>query len=106
MKSDSREKLSEMTQGHSFELYFEVSSIIDLQKQLQQMQVKFALEVYIPPWGQRTIQIFDPDGYLIEISEKMEDVIIRMKDEGHSIEEIHQKTMMPIEIIKKTLAEQ
>ena len=96
---------SSVKTGHTFELYFEEDNLDDFVQELDKNAViqKFtALEEM--PWGQRTIRFLDPDKYVIEVAESMESVIKRFLLAGMTVQEISQKTMMPIEFIQNCKA--
>ena len=52
-------------------------------------------------WGQRAIRFLDPDGHVIEVSEPMQKVILRMLTSGMTEQEVSEKTMMPVEFVQK-----
>ena len=94
------------TVAHCFELYFEESSLDDFVAELQaNTEVKSFQPLTEAPWGQRTIRFLDPDNHVIEVSEPMEEVVLRLLASGMSDQEVSGKSMMPIEFVQKCVAE-
>lgn len=89
--------------GYKSEIYFESSDLDILCKNLMDSGIKFIHPIHEHPWGQRAFRIFDPDNHIIEFGEPMSVVVIRYYKQGMDVEEISKKTLMPIEVIKKTV---
>jgi len=85
------------------EIYFEVEDIKALFDRIQKENIDFVHEIKEQPWGQRCFRIYDPDKHIIEFGEPMPIVIQRFSNQELSIEEIVDKTLMPLEIVKKVL---
>jgi catechol 2,3-dioxygenase-like lactoylglutathione lyase family enzyme len=99
--------VTDETAGHSFELYFEESLLDDFVAGLREnAEIKEFTPLTEAPWGQRTIRFLDPDGYVIEVAEPMEKVILRFLASGMTIQEVSQKSMMPIEFVQNCSARQ
>ena len=94
---------TEPTKGHTLELYFEIPTINDFQSGLKEKNIRFVHELITQPWQQRALRFYDPDDYIIEVAEPMWAVVVRLNKEGQTPEEINQKSMMPLEIIKQIL---
>ncbi len=93
-------KISGKSQESSgFELYFETENLDRDHETLMNAGVKLLHDVIEESWGQRTFRFYDPDGHLIELGESLPTFINRMA-QTMSIEEIHQKTSVPIEDLK------
>jgi catechol 2,3-dioxygenase-like lactoylglutathione lyase family enzyme len=91
--------------AHCFELYFEESSLNDFVAELQtNAEVKSFQPLTEAPWGQRTIRFLDPDNHVIEVSEPMEEVVLRLLASGMSEQEVSEKSMMPVEFVQKCIA--
>ena len=92
--------------GHNFELYFEESQLDEFVAELQRSQ---QFEEFQPlteaDWGQRAIRFLDPDGYVVEVSETMEEVVLRLLASGMTIQEASEKSMMPVEFVHNCIAE-
>ena len=111
----SRETWSEQTNdnlvpekgsAHCFELYFEESKLDDFIAEVQKNpDVSEFQPLTEAPWGQRTIRFLDPDGHVIEVSEPMEEVVLRLLGSGMTEQEASEKTMMPIDFVKKCVEE-
>ena len=92
--------------AHCFELYFEESNLDDFVAEVKKnIEIKEFQPLTEAPWGQRTIRFFDPDGNIIEVSEPMEEVVLRLLESGMTEQEASEKSMMPIEFVKKCAAE-
>ncbi len=85
------------------ELYFELDEIEVMETKLKSLDVEFVHEMREQPWGQRVMRFYDPDKYIIEIGEPLEYVIKRFAALGLSLEEISERSSMPIEFVKIVL---
>jgi catechol 2,3-dioxygenase-like lactoylglutathione lyase family enzyme len=96
---------NEIVQGSkSFELYFEEDDLDGFLKHLKGFpDLKYVHDVKEYPWGQRVIRFYDPDLHLIEVGESMEVVVKRFLKQGLSVEETVERTMFPIEFVKKCM---
>ena len=56
-----------------------------------------------PPWGEKGFRFYDPDYHIIEVSEPMFSAVVRMYQNGMSIEEIGTKSMIPEEFIEMVI---
>jgi catechol 2,3-dioxygenase-like lactoylglutathione lyase family enzyme len=86
-----------------FELYFETSNLEEVFRKLKDHQVRFLHEIHEEPWGQQTIRFFDPDDHLIEIGESMKLFVTRWYKQGLSVEQVSQKTHVPIDEVKRLI---
>jgi catechol 2,3-dioxygenase-like lactoylglutathione lyase family enzyme len=88
--------------GSSFVLYFEEYDLDSFVNYLSHEETP--IEVFSPlfetPWGQRKIRVLDPDGYVIEVAEPMDEVVLRLLDSGMAQEEVASKTMMPDQFVR------
>jgi len=105
--NDSR--ISDKNAGHDFELYFEEKRfdefIAELQNNTKCKKIQPLTPLTEAPWGQRTIRFLDPDGYAIEVSEPMEEVVLKLIASGMTIQEASQKSMMPVEFVQNCIDE-
>lgn len=89
-------------QSHNFQVYFEVE---DLDKAYAEMKsipgLQWVHEIKEYPWGQRDIRVYDPDKHIVEIAEDMNTVIKRFFSQGMSAEEVAERTMFPLEVVKQ-----
>jgi len=89
-----------------FELYFEESRLDEFVAELKGNKDFRELHPLVEaPWGQRTIRFLDPDGYVIEVSEPMDNVVLRFLASGMSIQEVSERSMMPVEFIENCIKE-
>lgn len=88
--------------SHNFQVYFEVE---DLDKEYAEMKsipgLQWIHEIKEYPWGQRDIRVYDPDKHIVEIAEDMNTVIKRFFSQGMSAEEVAERTMFPLEVVKQ-----
>jgi catechol 2,3-dioxygenase-like lactoylglutathione lyase family enzyme len=89
--------------SNSGELYFETENITAAQARLKQFGVVFIHEIEEQPWGQLAMRLYDPDGHMIEIGERMESTVLRLYEQDLSLEAIMKKTGMPKEFVEGTL---
>lgn len=90
--------------GHNFELYFEEDNLDNFVQELKNhSEIKPFTAIGEAAWGQRTIRFLDPDNHVIEVSESMEAVVIRLLSSGMTAQETSEKSMMPIEFVEKCL---
>lgn len=89
---------------NNFELYFEEENLDRIFNTLKENGIEFIHEITEHPWGQRAMRFYDFDFHIIEIGESMQSVVIRLYNNGMTIEEINSKTSMPIDFIKKTVS--
>lgn len=97
-------KAREMPVGaNNVEIYFESSNIEALLGRLMKNHVAVIHPIREHPWRQRAFRIYDPDKHIIEFAEPMSAVVLRLHNNGLSLEEIARKSMMPPEFIKAAL---
>lgn len=84
-----------------FELYFEAEDMEAVFNKLKMSKVRFLHEMHEEGWGQRTVRFFDPDGHLVEIGEPLECFVKRFFNQGMTIEEVSEKTFVPIIEVKR-----
>ncbi|MFP4470000.1 MAG: VOC family protein [Bacteroidales bacterium] len=89
-------------QSSGFELYLETGNLDSDREKLMNTGIKLLHDVIEESWGQRTFRFYDPDGHLIELGESLPTFINRMA-QTMSIEEIHQKTSVPVGDIHKLI---
>jgi catechol 2,3-dioxygenase-like lactoylglutathione lyase family enzyme len=89
--------------SNRFELYFETENITGILETLTLHNVRLLHEIHEEPWGQNTIRFFDPDGHLIEIGESMKQFVSRFFLQGLSVEQISQRTSVPVDEVKRLI---
>ena len=92
--------------GNNAEIYFESGDVDALYKRLTVEAVKVIHSIVEQPWGQRVFRVYDPDNHIIEFAESMASVVLRLDKKGFSLEEIAEKSLMPMEFIKMVLQKQ
>lgn len=88
---------------NNVEIYFEIEDIDTLYDRIKNEKISFIHKVKEQPWGQRCFRIYDPDNHIVEFAEPMSIVIKRFSNQGLSVEEIVNKTLMPLKIVKSVL---
>jgi catechol 2,3-dioxygenase-like lactoylglutathione lyase family enzyme len=88
----------------AFEIYFETDDIVEVSKNISNQNSNMLHEIIEETWGQKTLRIFDPDGNLIEIGEKLEVFIRRLYATGMTLQQIAEKTGVPVNQIEKIIA--
>ncbi len=87
--------------GKEIELYFETGDLETRAAALRGIkEVTLVHDIVEQPWGQRAFRFQDPDGFIIEVAETMDSVVLRLLRAGMGGEEVHKKTMMPLDHIQ------
>jgi len=86
-----------------FEMYFETEDLDNTLKRIDESGVEKIHEIHEQPWGQRVFRVYDPDGHIVEIAEPLTVVVKRYYSQGLSLEEIFEKTSIPILLIEEML---
>ena len=98
------EKLEMRPKPDNFQLYFEVEDLDRWEAKLRSTEgIKFIHGSKEYPWGQRVMRFYDYDKYIVEVSESMESVARRYLSQGLTVEETADRTMFPIEFVKKLI---
>lgn len=98
------EKRDSLNFEKSTELYFETSQIEKMWSRIiSDKNIDIIHEIKEEQWGQRTLRIFDPDKFIIEIAEPMDHVVKRLAQSNCSIEAIAQKTQVSMKEVKQIL---
>jgi catechol 2,3-dioxygenase-like lactoylglutathione lyase family enzyme len=78
-------------------LYFEVDDLEELEEKVAQSGFEFIHKIREQPWKQRNFRFYDYDQHVLEIAEKMDVVIDRLRQNGSSVEEIANLTGYSVE---------
>ena len=57
--------------SENVELYFETDRLEETRDRMQNLGIPFLHDIEVQSWGQRVFRIKDPDGYVVEIGERM-----------------------------------
>ena len=87
----------------AIELYFQTGNVETVYNILKGKNVEMIHGLKEENWGQKTIRFYDPDKFIIEVAEPIENVVLRFSKSGMSDEEVSKKTQMPLEIVKKII---
>lgn len=84
------------------ELYFEENHLDEFLKKLEAYPepIHYFQSPLEHTWGQRVVRIYDPDGHVIEVGEAMDFVARRFYKAGMSLEEVSEKTQLPLEQVR------
>ena len=82
------------------ELYLETDDVAALADRLRARGVPFVHEVRTQPWQQSVLRVLDPDGFVVEVAEAMDDVLLRLAADGLTVEEIAGRTFMPTDAVR------
>ena len=98
-------KESIVSRSHNMELVFEADDFNAFISKVENYpNVEFVKGgVVEQPWGQRVVHIYDLDGHIIEVGEKMLHVIQRFMSDGMSVEEVAKRCGIPVTDIEKYL---
>jgi catechol 2,3-dioxygenase-like lactoylglutathione lyase family enzyme len=83
----------------AFELYFESSSLEQAWKRCSINPERVIHPIMEHPWGQQGFRIYDPDGFIIEVSEPLPVMVQRFIKEGYSMAQIAEKSGMPESLV-------
>lgn len=86
--------------GRAVEIYFETGDIDAAFESATAKGVRLIHPIKVQPWQQRVFRFHDPDDFIIEMAETMDEVVGRLSKEGLSAEEVSQKTFMPLEVVQ------
>ncbi|MBC3888856.1 glyoxalase [Acetobacterium paludosum] len=87
--------------GNDMELYFEEENFDDFLEHLKKFEeLEYLHGVKEATWGQRAIRFYDLDYHIIEVGESLAMVCRRFHDQGMTVEEIVERTMLPVEVVK------
>ncbi len=89
-------------ESNNFQVYFEVEDLDAVYNELKRTPgILWVHEIREYPWGQRDVRVYDPDKHIVEIAEDMRVVIKRFLGQGMSVEEVAERTMFPLEVVKQ-----
>ena len=84
-------------------LYFEVDDLEELEEKVAQNGFEFIHKIREQPWKQRNFRFYDYDQHVLEIAEKMDVVIDRLRQNGSSLEEIASVTGYSVEQVAQEI---
>ncbi|MCL2842639.1 MAG: glyoxalase [Oscillospiraceae bacterium] len=96
---------SVINRSHNMELVFETDNFDEFVAKVESYPNIELVKggVVEQPWGQRGIHIYDLDGHILEVGEKMLHVIRRFMSNGMSVAEVATRTEIPVTDIEKYL---
>jgi len=77
------------------ELYFESAELEEAWAKCSRYPDQVIHAIIEHPWGQKGFRIYDPDGFIIDISEPLSIMVKRFLQQGLTIPEIANKSGMP-----------
>ncbi len=84
-------------------LYFEVDDLEELEEKVARNGFEFIHKIREQPWKQRNFRFYDCDQHVLEIAEKMDVVIDRLRQNGSSLEEIANMTGYSVEQVAQEI---
>jgi len=99
-------KESIASRPHNMELVFESDNFDEfVSKTKNYPDIEFVKGGVIEqPWGQRVLHIYDLDGHILEIGEKLLHVIQRFMSNGMSVEDVATRMEIPVADVEKYLS--
>jgi len=83
------------------EIYFETDDLDRIYNKVSDLKIEIVYGIKVQPWQQRVLRFYDPDNFIIEVAETMDEVIKRLNKENMTIDMIAEKTFMPKEAIQE-----
>lgn len=81
------------------ELYFEDEDIDAFCDRLKGFDVRYVHPLFEHRWGQRVVRLYDPDGHIIEVAERLDAVVSRFMEQGLSAEETAARMDVPLDFV-------
>jgi catechol 2,3-dioxygenase-like lactoylglutathione lyase family enzyme len=88
---------------HNLALYFEIDDLEEMEKEIARNGFELIHKIREQPWKQRNFRFYDYDNHVLEIAEKMDEVIHRLFKQGNSVEEIAKVTAMPLDQVIRAM---
>ncbi len=82
---------------HNVVLYFEIDDLEAMEKEISGKGFEFIHGIKEQPWKQRNFRFYDYDHHILEVAERMDLVILRLLQEGNSVEEVARLTGYPVD---------
>ena len=89
--------------SNSGELYFETEDMDAFYQHLESFDIRYVHKLYEHPWGQRFVRFYDPNGHIIEATEKLDAVIARFVTQGLSPEEPADRMGISLDFVVSSL---
>jgi len=84
----------------NLEICFETNDYEEVVANLNKHNLKYLHNTIEERWGQKTIRFYDPENNLVEIGETIPCFVKRFYNEGMTVEEVSERTSVPIEMVK------
>lgn len=85
----------------NLELCFETELFDQAIESLSKFELVKLHDVIEESWGQRVIRFYDPEENLVELGETIPSFVKRLYQMGMTIEEVCQKSSVPIEMVRE-----
>lgn len=90
--------------GNVMEIYFEKDNFDTFIEKLASFpNIKYLQQVKEASWGQRFVRIYDEDDHIIEIGERMKDVVKRFQATGMNVDEIAKRMDIDVKYVTSLL---
>ncbi len=86
--------------NQNLEICFETENFDEVLKGIAKHNPRYLHREEEEPWGQRTIRFYDPEGNLMEVGESVPCFVKRFYASGMSLEEVSERTSVPIEFVR------
>lgn len=93
-------RLYDKSGNRNLEICFETDQYDDVVERLKKQDLNYLHNTIEERWGQRTIRFYDPENNLVEIGETIPCFVTRFYNQGMTVEEVSERTSMPIEMVK------
>ncbi|WP_075602575.1 VOC family protein [Saccharicrinis aurantiacus] len=85
----------------NLEICFDTNDYEAVITKLKEHNLIYLHETIEESWGQKTIRFYDPENNLIEIGETIPCFVKRFYHEGMSVNQVSERTSVPIEMVKE-----
>ncbi|WP_282036346.1 VOC family protein [Saccharicrinis aurantiacus] len=85
----------------NLEICFDTDDYEAVITKLKKHDLIYLHETIEESWGQKTIRFYDPENNLIEIGETIPCFVKRFYHEGMSVNQVSERTSVPIEMVKE-----
>jgi len=85
----------------NLEICFDTDDYEAVITKLKEHDLIYLHETIEESWGQKTIRFYDPENNLIEIGETIPCFVKRFYHEGMSVNQVSERTSVPIEMVKE-----
>lgn len=96
---DGKQQTPTQLANDNFEMYFETEGLDDVWEDIEARCADIIHPIREAPWGQRGFRLRDPDGYVVEVSESLKALFMRLLDMGMTPEKVAERVGVPLEMV-------